>query len=137
VTAQQSSPPEVAFGLANALTSVFNLSLSIISNSFRPNDFDSIIYVTNTQIQILSVNARSLLRNGAEMQVQLDILQPHLFLVQESWLDPTLEDYIFTNYVLVARTDRAVNNDRGRGEGVASFRRSDLNSITLIFESIL
>jgi hypothetical protein len=127
----------VAFGLANALTSVFNLSLSIISNSFRPNDFDSIIYVTNTQIQILSVNARSLLRNGAEMQVQLDILQPHLFLVQESWLDPTLEDYIFTNYVLVARTDRAVNNDRRRGEGVASFRRSDLNSITLIFESIL
>ena len=69
----------------------------------------------------------------AEIQFHLERLQPHFVILQETWLEASIESIIIPNYILVSRKDRSEHSNRG---GIAAFARRDVSNIVLIEESI-
>ena len=74
-------------------------------------------------------NIRCLKANLAELTHHLQQYQPHLVLLQETWLDASTEEVSITGYRLVSRRDRASNANRG---GVITYAREDFNNIAHI-----
>ena len=63
----------------------------------------------------------------------MDRLQPHVVILQETWLDASIESINIPNYTLVSRKDRSEHSNRG---GVAAFARSDVRNMVCIENSI-
>ena len=63
----------------------------------------------------LSVNSRSLLRNGLELSHILELHDPDIVLLQETWLNASIENYVLENYKCISRLDRV---DERQGGGI-------------------
>jgi exonuclease III len=85
-----------------------------------------------TNLTILSINIRSLLKNGAELKIHLLRRRPDFLLVQESWLDESVPDYKFDDYYIIARTDRIADVRAG---GVVTYARSTIKNAVVMLEN--
>ena len=82
---------------------------------------------------IYCLNIRCLLSKLAEIQFHIERLQPHVIVLQETWLDTSIESVNIPNYILVSRRDRSEHSNRG---GIAAFAQSDLRNMVCIAKSI-
>ena len=58
--------------------------------------------------------------------------QPHIVMVQESWLNKSIEEVHIDGYKMLSRRDRHENENRG---GVICFVRLDFQDVVFISES--
>jgi len=80
-------------------------------------------------INILSINIRCLLANLVELNRQLELHQPHVVLIQETWLNSSVEHVDVSGYVQVSRRDRKETDNRG---GILTLQRRDFNALVHI-----
>ena len=87
------------------------------STSLNPNVSNNPL--NNSQIKILSTNARSLLPKMTELQMITNALQPDIIAVTETWLSKSVPDNLLAlpSYNTVIRTDRPPCQHK-RGGGV-------------------
>ena len=96
--------------------------------------------VQKKDIAILVVNIQGLLvfnkdgvrANLAELEFHLASLQPHIVLLQETWLDASVESVSLVGYMVVSRRDRSAGTNRG---GVLTLARHDFNRLVHIENS--
>ena len=95
-------------------------------------------FVSPQRLSILSVNIGSLLslRRFARLRAVIDQYLPHIILLQETWLDDSVEDVEIPGYCIVpgSRHDRETGPKAGYG-GVLAHRRSDCNVIVSVCSS--
>ena len=84
---------------------------------------------------IYCINIRYLLAHAAELNHQLIIFNPHIILIQESWLNKSVESVSLPNghdSWQISRHDRHDGENRG---GVIAFARIDVKNIVFISNS--
>ena len=81
---------------------------------------------------IYCINIRCLLSNFAELCVQVKAVDPHLILLQETWLNKSVEEISIPGYNIISRRDRNENENRG---GIITFARHDVHNIVCIKKS--
>ena len=81
---------------------------------------------------IYCINIRCLLSNFAELSHQVKELSPHVILLQETWLNASIEEVLLPNYKIVARRDRSDGENRG---GILTYARTDIYYIVHVKES--
>ena len=81
---------------------------------------------------VYSVNIQSLVAHLPELICQLQVHRPHILLIQETWLDKSVEDVEIADYNLVSRRDRHDNANRG---GIVTYQRVDFNGLVHIENS--
>ena len=64
--------------------------------------------------------------NLTELQYHLEVHQPHIVFLQETWLDASVENIIVEGYNVVSRRDRKATANRG---GILILRLQDFNSL--------
>jgi len=64
-----------------------------------------------------------LLAHLAELSFHLSVHKPHIVLIQESWLNKSIEHVSIANYTLLSRRDRSDTENRG---GIIAFVRNDV-----------
>ena len=67
--------------------------------------------------------------NLAELYYQVKVLEPHLILLQETWLNASVEDPAIPGYRIISRRDRSEGENRG---GVIVFARANVYNIVCI-----
>ena len=67
--------------------------------------------------------------NLTELEFHLASLQPHIVLLQETWLDASVESVSLVGYMVVSRRDRSADTNRG---GVLTLARHDFNRLVHI-----
>ena len=85
------------------------------------------------EITILMVNIRCLSKNLVELECHLRQLQPHIVLIQDTRLDVSTESISISNYNVISRRDRSMNENRG---GILTLSRSDYNKLVHIEDSL-
>ena len=65
----------------------------------------------------------------AELSHYLELYQPHVVCLQETWLNASVEEVKIPGYVICSRRDRHQGDNRG---GILTIRREDLNGIVHI-----
>ena len=75
---------------------------------------------------IICINIRCLLKNLAELICHVEFLRPQLILLQETWLDASVESISLPNYHVVSRRDRSDIANRG---GIIAFCRDDVKHV--------
>ena len=98
--------------------------------AFPQIDFD--LKINSQPLNILCCNIRSVLGKIDQLVYLLNKLQTHFVLLQETWLDASVEALHVPGYVLVSRRDRSENENRG---GVLALCRVDVKSIVLLFHA--
>ena len=84
-------------------------------------------------ISVYSINIQSLsAKHLAELNFYMQIHRPHIVLLQETWLDDTVEDVKVAGYRQVSRRDRKGTANRG---GILTLQRDDFNSLVHIKNS--
>jgi hypothetical protein len=75
-----------------------------------------------TELTVLSVNIRSLMKNGAELQARLGVLEhlPDILCLTETWLDQSVGSFQIEGFECVGRLDRRGGQKCG---GVATYAR--------------
>ena len=81
---------------------------------------------------ILNINIRCLRSKITELCYHLERLQPHILLLQETWLDSSIEDVVIPGYICISRRDRAESVNRG---GIATYAIHSLKNIVLLEKS--
>ena len=81
---------------------------------------------------ILNINIRCLHSKITELCYHLERLQPHILLLQETWLDSSIEDIVIPGYICISRRDRAESANRG---GIATYAIHSLKNIVLLEKS--
>ena len=81
---------------------------------------------------IYSINIRCLLNNLTELSHQINRLQPQIVLVQESWLNESIDNVSLPGYNCISRRDRAEQENRG---GIICFARQDLGNLVHLKKS--
>ena len=81
---------------------------------------------TSQSLSIYSINIRCLLAHVAELSFHLSVHKPHIVLIQESWLNKSIEHVSIANYSLLSRRDRSDTENRG---GIIAFVRSDVRQV--------
>ena len=71
-------------------------------------------------------NVRSLRAHKGELMYHLERLQPHVVLIQETWLDSASEEIVLEGFQKVSRRDRAATANRG---GIATYARQDFKNL--------
>ena len=84
------------------------------------------------KFSIYSINIRCLCSHLGELCAYLDSYQPHLVLVQETWLNQSIQNISIPNYVELSRHDRSSGENRG---GVMAFARADVKNIVHLYNS--
>ena len=84
---------------------------------------DITILVVNIQ-GLLVFNKDGVRANLTELEFHLASLQPHIVLLQETWLDASVESVSLVGYMVVSRRDRSADTNRG---GVLTLARHDFN----------
>ena len=77
-------------------------------------------------INIYCINIRCVLEHKAELELNLDRLRPHIVLLQETWLNASVEQVSVHGYTEVSRRDRSPGVNRG---GVLTLVRNDFNAV--------
>ena len=72
------------------------------------------------------INIRCLLSNFAELCHQLDELCPHVILLQETWLNKSVEEIRIPGYKLISRRDRSEGENRG---GIVVYAQDDVRTL--------
>ena len=108
------APADVTSGEAEVNTSV-------IDSSYKSQPF--LIYC---------INIRCLLSNHAELCYQVKVLTPHVILLQETWLNASIEEISIPGYRILSRRDRSVGENRG---GIVSLARLDVPNIVCVEQS--
>ena len=76
-------------------------------------------------VLLLVVNIQCLKARLTEFCFHLESLRPHIVLLQETWLDESVEDISIPGYKTISRRDRAKTENRG---GVLTLARVDFFS---------
>ena len=87
---------------------------------------------SSQSLSVYCINIRCLLAHAAELSYQLAIFNPHIVLIQESWLNKSVESVSLPNYMQISRHDRHDGENRG---GVIAFARIDVKNIVFISNS--
>jgi len=58
----------------------------------------------------------------------------HLVLLEESWLDASIENLVLPNFAVISRRDRSEGPNRG---GVVGFVRRDVNNISFLYNATI
>ena len=74
-------------------------------------------------------NIRCVLKNLTELCVQLRRHRPHVVMLQETWLDASVEHVDIEGYKIVSRRDRHASSNRG---GILTLAREDFNNLAFI-----
>ena len=83
-------------------------------------------------LNIFSCNIRFVMGKFVELGIVLEYLNVNLVLLQESWLDVSVEYPNLPDFVLISRRDLSEDPNRG---GVLSYARRDLNNVMFYKES--
>ena len=70
-----------------------------------------------------------MLKHQAELEHHLQVHQPHIVMIQETWLNAETEHINISNYKKVSRRDRKDTQNRG---GILTFQRQDFNGLVHI-----
>ena len=70
-----------------------------------------------------SINIKCLLVNLAELCHQVKVLAPHVLMLQETWLNKSIEEIQIPYYKLISRRDRSEGDNKG---GIATYARLDV-----------
>ncbi len=89
------------------------------------------ILVVNIQ-GVLLFNNDVVLANLTELEFHLSSLRPHIVLLQETWLDASVESVSSVGYMVVSRSNRSTNTNRS---GVLTLARHDFNRLVHIGHS--
>ena len=81
------------------------------------------------ELLIFVLNIKSVRAHKTELEFHLFELQPHLVLLQETWLDASVEHIAIKGYNVVSRRDRSEDANRG---GILTLARLDFNQIVHI-----
>ena len=90
---------------------------------------DSII---SQSFVLYCINIRCLLSNLAELCHQVKEHSPHVILLQETWLNGSVEEVTIPNYIVVSRRDRSDHENRG---GIITYARLDVCNIVCVSKS--
>ena len=93
-------------------------------------DIDSI---SPQSFLIYCINIRCLLSNFAELCHQVKVLSPQVVLLQETWLNKSIEEVQLPNYRIESRRDR---NEGANREAVATYAREDIYNMVCVKISI-
>ena len=99
------------------------------------SESDTTVYHKNNQPQflsILSLNIRCFLHKVAELHHVIDKLQPHVIMIQETWLDQSVGHVKLADYHCISRRDRSLNQNRG---GIVLYAKSHLKDIVHLMNS--
>ena len=77
----------------------------------------------------MMVNIQCLNAHLVELQYHLQERQPHIVMIQETWLDASRESVHVANYKIIARRDRKAEANRG---GILTLAREDFNNLVYI-----
>ena len=83
-------------------------------------------------IRIYSINIRCLLANINEVIHHVQVNKPHLILIQESWLNASIEQVHIPDYIIISRRDRKESDNRG---GIIVFAQANLRNVVHISNS--
>ena len=75
---------------------------------------------SSQSMRIYSINIRCLLANIAEVIHHVELHDPHIILIQESWLNSSIEHVHIPNYSIISRRDRHDTENRG---GIIAFAK--------------
>ena len=84
------------------------------------------------KIRVFMINIQSVRAHQAELSYHLQVERPHIVLLQETWLDASIEDVQIQGYDVVSRRDRSDSPNRG---GILTLKRSDFNHIVHVSTS--
>ena len=82
---------------------------------------------------IYSINIQCLLAHLDELCFQLELHQPHVVCIQETWLDKTRPEITIPGYEVCSRRDRHEGANRG---GIITLRRKDFNGLVWIADTV-
>ena len=92
-------------------------------------------HVYNSQpFLVYIVNIRCLLANIVELTHHINIIEPHLVLIQENWLNASVEEIALCNYSTFSRRDCAESENRN---GVITFVRNDIRNTVHVSHSVV
>jgi len=81
---------------------------------------------------IYQINIRCLFAHLVELCYFLDLYKPHVVLIQETWLNSSVESVKVPNYNVLSRRDRATGDNRG---GIITLVRRDLDTLVHVSNS--
>ena len=81
---------------------------------------------------IYCINIRCLLAHLSELCHYVSIYDPALILIQETWLNSSIENVVIPNYKVLSRRDRSENENRG---GVITYVRNDIHVMVHMLKS--
>ena len=84
---------------------------------------------SSKDVHIISINIRCLLSHKDELEAFLKLHQPHVVLIQETWLNESYESISVSGYRIVSRRDRKTSDNRG---GILTSQRDDFNCLVHI-----
>ena len=77
---------------------------------------------TSKDVHIISINIRCLLAHKDELEAFSKLHQPHMVLIQGTWLNESYESMSVSGYDVVSRRDRKTSDNRG---GILTLQRDD------------
>ena len=83
-------------------------------------------------MKILVLNIQCLCAHLAELEYHLEQWRPHIVMLQETWLNKSMESVEISNYIVVSKRDRSDGPNRG---GILTLARSDFNNVAFIKNS--
>ena len=106
---------------------------SEINSDTSPNENTNATFakrkVQKQEIKMLIANIQGLSAHLAELVFHLQATRPHVVLLQETWLDASVECVDIAGYFTVSRKDRSEGPNRG---GVLILARNDFNRLVFI-----
>ena len=106
---------------------------SEINSDTSPNENPNATFkkrkVQKQEIKMLIANIQRLSAHLAELVFDLQATRPHVVLLQETWLDASVECVDIAGYFTVSRKDRSEGPKRG---GVLTLARNDFNRLVFI-----
>ena len=90
-------------------------------------------FISPQSFLIYCINIRCLLSNFAELCHQVKVLSSQVVLLQETWLNKSIEEVQLPNYRIVSRRDRSESENRGR---VIIYARLDIYNMICVKVSV-
>jgi len=128
--------PDPCLGESRHLGSV-SISSASSQNKNKKDDsvsLDSAAAACNSvhSLSVFFINIQCLLAHIAELCHHLEIHQPHVVCLQETWLDASHKEINVAGYRVCSRRDRHPGSNRG---GVLTLERNDFNGLVHIANS--
>jgi hypothetical protein len=130
---------EAAPGVSGAYASQLSPTTPQMNIQMQPNS----VFDSNDELapgspvlastgKILACNIRSVLSNGAELAFALETYGPEVGLLQETWLNKSIEQYAIPGYMCASRLDR---NDGRAGGGICTYVRNGFRALVHVSNS--